>query len=89
MGTSLVAHCAELIPVYALIVRRMKVVGLEWRYVHPRLPLGELSGLHERLGRGHAPEWPATSSCAAAQSPSSTTSPGTQYCGGEKRAGPR
>jgi hypothetical protein len=57
MGTSLVGHRADLAPVYAVIFRRLKAVGLGWRYVHPRLLLVDLSGLHELLERGEAPEW--------------------------------
>lgn len=57
MGTSLVAHRADLTPVYAVIFRRLKAQGLDWRYVHPRLLLVDLSGLRELLERGDAPEW--------------------------------
>lgn len=37
IGTSMVRHRADLTPVYELIFRRMRQLGLDWRYVHPRL----------------------------------------------------
>lgn len=37
MGTSMVQHRADLTPIYELIFRRMRQLGLDWRYVHPRL----------------------------------------------------
>lgn len=42
---------------YALIFRRLKALGLDWRYVHPRLHLVDLRRLRELLERGDAPEW--------------------------------
>ena len=57
MGTTVVGHRADLTPVYALIFRRLKGLGLDWRYVHPRLHIVDLSGLREALEHGDAPEW--------------------------------
>lgn len=57
MGTAWIARRADLTPVYALIFRRMKSLGLDWRYVHPRLEIVELSGLRESLEGGDKPEW--------------------------------
>ena len=57
MGTAWIARRADLTPVYALIFRRMKSLGLDWRYVHPRLGIVDLSGLREELERGDEPEW--------------------------------
>jgi hypothetical protein len=57
MGTIWVARRADLTPVYALIFRRMRPLGLDWRYVHPRLSLVDLSGLRDSLESGDKPEW--------------------------------
>jgi hypothetical protein len=57
MGTIWVARRADLTPVYALLFRRMRSLGLDWRYVHPRLYLVDLSGLRESLESGDKPEW--------------------------------
>lgn len=50
MGTTLVRHRVDLTPVYELIFRRMRHIGLSWRYAHPRLyaiDLGSLSNMAE------------------------------------------
>lgn len=47
MGTSMVRHRADLTPVYELIFRRMRQLGLDWRYVHPRLMAIDLRPLQE------------------------------------------
>lgn len=50
MGTTLIRHRADLTPVYELIFRRMRHIGLSWRYAHPRLhaiDLGSLSNQAE------------------------------------------
>lgn len=57
MGTIWIARRADLAPVYALIFRRLKALGLDWRYVRPRLYLVDLSGLRESLEGGDQPEW--------------------------------
>ncbi len=57
MGTTLVGHRADLTPVYELIFRRMKPLGLDWRYVHPRLYLVELGGLADLQEDSDKPEW--------------------------------
>lgn len=57
MGTAPVGQRADLTPVYGLIFRRLKALGLDWRYVHPRLHLMDLSGLREALQSGDKPEW--------------------------------
>lgn len=57
MGTALVGHRADLAPVYELIFRRMKPMGLDWRYVHPRLYLVELGGLADLQEDSDKPEW--------------------------------
>jgi hypothetical protein len=45
MGTTLVRHHADLTPVYELIFRRMRHIGLSWRYAHPRLYAIDLGSL--------------------------------------------
>jgi len=47
MGTSMVRHRADLTPAYELIFRRMRQLGLDWRYVHPRLMAVDLRPLQE------------------------------------------
>jgi hypothetical protein len=50
MGTTMVRHRADLTSVYELIFRRMRHIGLSWRYTHPRLyaiDLGSLSNQAE------------------------------------------
>jgi hypothetical protein len=49
LGTWMVQHRADLTPVYELIFRRMQELGLDWRYVHPRLMLVDFRPLHEVL----------------------------------------
>jgi hypothetical protein len=49
LGTWMVRLRADLTPVYELIFRRMQQLGLDWRYVHPRLMLVDLHPLHEAL----------------------------------------
>jgi hypothetical protein len=50
MGTTLVRHRADLTPIYELIFRRMRHIGLSWRYVHPRLYAIDLSSLSDLAG---------------------------------------
>jgi hypothetical protein len=57
MGTVLVGRRADCTPVYELIFRRMKGLGLDWRYVHPRLGLvdfGDREDFPEDTGK---PDW--------------------------------
>jgi hypothetical protein len=49
MGTSMVRHRADLTPVYQQIFRRMRQLGLDWRYVHPRLMAVDLRPLQDAL----------------------------------------
>ena len=56
LGTWMVRHRADLTPVYELIFRRMQQLGLDWRYVHPRLMLADLRPLHEALESENIPE---------------------------------
>ena len=56
LGTWMVRHRADLTPVYELIFRRMQQLGLDWRYVHPRLMLVDLRPLHEALESENVPE---------------------------------
>ena len=56
LGTWMVRHRADLTPVYELIFRRMQQLGLDWRYVHPRLMLVDLRPLHEALESENIPE---------------------------------
>jgi hypothetical protein len=49
LGNWMVRHRADLTPVYELIFHRMRQLGLDWRYVHPRLMLVDLRPLHEAL----------------------------------------
>lgn len=55
MGTTMVRHRADLTPVYELIFRRMRQIGLSWRYVHPRLYAIDFSSLSD-LGETNVPE---------------------------------
>ena len=57
MGTALVGHRADCTPVYELIFRRMKPLGLDWRYVHPRLCMIELGSLDDFQESSDKPEW--------------------------------
>lgn len=57
MGTIVVRGRADCTPVYALIFRRMHRLGLEWRYVHPRLGLVEFGDPEEFPNETGAPEW--------------------------------
>ena len=56
LGTWMVRHRADLTPVYELIFHRMQQLGLDWRYVHPRLMLVDLRPLHEALESENIPE---------------------------------
>jgi hypothetical protein len=56
LGTWTVRHRADLTPVYELIFRRMQQLGLDWRYVHPRLMLVDFRPLHEALESESVPE---------------------------------
>lgn len=42
MGTTLIRDRANLMPVYEMIFRRMRRLGMDWRYVLPRLMLVDL-----------------------------------------------
>jgi hypothetical protein len=55
MGTTMVRHRADLTPVYELTFRRMRQIGLSWRYAHPRLYAIDLSSLSD-LGEADVPE---------------------------------
>lgn len=56
LGTWMVRHRADLTPVYELIFRCMQQLGLDWRYVHPRLMLVDVRPLHEALESENVPE---------------------------------
>ncbi len=56
LGTWMVRHRADLTPVYELIFRHMQQLGLDWRYIHPRLMLVDLRPLHETLESENVPE---------------------------------
>jgi len=56
MGTTMVRHRADLMPVYKLIFRRMRQIGLSWRYAHPRLYAIDLSPLRDLAEDDDAPE---------------------------------
>jgi hypothetical protein len=56
LGTWMVRHRADLTPVYELIFHRMQQLGLDWRYVHPRLMLVDFRPLHEALESENVPE---------------------------------
>lgn len=56
MGTSMFRHRADLTPVYELIFRRMQQLGLDWRYVHPRLMAVDLRTLQEASESAQASE---------------------------------
>jgi hypothetical protein len=43
MGTTLVAHRADLRPVYRWIFHRLREAGRDWRYVFPRIQIVQLS----------------------------------------------
>jgi hypothetical protein len=45
MGATMVRHRADLTPVYELIFQRMRHIGLNWWYAHPRLYAIDLSSL--------------------------------------------
>ena len=45
MGTTMVRHRADVTPMYELIFRRMREMGLSWRYAHPRLYAIDFSSL--------------------------------------------
>ena len=52
----MVRRRADLTSVYELIFHRMQQLGLDWRYVHPRLMLVDLRPLHEALESENVPE---------------------------------
>jgi len=56
LGTWIVRHRADLTPVYELIFLRMQQLGLDWRYVPPRLLLVDFRPLHEALESEKVPE---------------------------------
>ncbi len=49
MGTLGVAREVDLCPVYDLVFSRMRSVGLDWRYVHPRLNVVEIGERRDEL----------------------------------------
>jgi hypothetical protein len=55
MGTVAVRHRADLTPVYELIFRRMRQIGLSWQYIHPRLYAIDLRSLAD-LAEDDTPE---------------------------------
>jgi hypothetical protein len=56
LGTWMLRCRADLTPAYELIFRRMQQLGLDWRYVHPRLMLVDLRPLEEALESESLPE---------------------------------
>jgi len=60
MGTGMVSHRADLGPIYALIFRRLRARGRDWKYTFPRLYLADFRPLKKQLdqqARGDEPEW--------------------------------
>jgi hypothetical protein len=57
MGTAFVGRRADLVQVYELIFRRLKRLGLDWRYVHPRLGLVDFGSLDEHEESSGKPDW--------------------------------
>ncbi|WHZ25446.1 MAG: hypothetical protein OJF51_000241 [Nitrospira sp.] len=55
MGTTMIRHRADLTPIYELIFRRMREIGLSWRYAQPRLYAIDLSSL-PHLAEDEVPE---------------------------------
>ena len=49
MGTTSVRHRADLTPVYELIFRRVRHIGMSWRYAHPRLYAIDLGSLPDQV----------------------------------------
>jgi len=56
LGTAWIGHRADLTPVYELIFRRMHHLGLDWRYVHPRLMALDLNPLLDGLESDDVPD---------------------------------
>lgn len=56
LGTSSIAHRADLGPVYRLIFTRLKALDLDWKYSFPRLGLVDLRPLKESLDAQKAEE---------------------------------
>ena len=60
MGTSMMSGRADLVPVYAMIFRRLRARGLDWRYSFPRLYAVDVRPLKKQLdeqAKGDEPEW--------------------------------
>jgi hypothetical protein len=60
MGTSMMSGRADLVPVYAMIFRRLRARGLDWRYTFPRLYAVDMRPLKKQLdeqAKGEEPEW--------------------------------
>lgn len=49
MGTSWIAHRADLAPAYRLIFRRLKYHGADWAYVFPRMYAIDLGAAHTQI----------------------------------------
>jgi hypothetical protein len=56
LGTSAIAHRADLGPVYRLIFTRLKALDLDWKYTFPRLQVVDLRPLKESLDAQQAEE---------------------------------
>lgn len=68
MGTSIVGHRVDLVPVYAMIFRRLRDRGHDWKYTFPRLYLADFRPLKKQLdeqARGDEPEWAGYDPAAA------------------------
>ncbi len=60
MGTGMVSGRADLVPVYAMVFRRLRNRGLDWTYHFPRLYAVDFRPLKKQLDeqqRGDEPEW--------------------------------
>jgi len=60
MGTQMVGHRADLVPVYKMIFRRLRSRGMDWKYAFPRIHLVDMRPLKKMLDdkeRGDEPEW--------------------------------
>ena len=60
MGTSMASGRADLLPVYAMIFRRMYARGMDWKYHFPRLYAVDMRPLKKQLDeqqKGDEPEW--------------------------------
>ena len=60
MGTSMMSGRADLVPVYAMIFRRLRARGSDWRYSFPRIYAVDMRPLKKQLdeqAKDDEPEW--------------------------------